>query len=501
MRINRSVEFLYKCPIRPRWTDRISRAVALIYILFMASSATAAVGLNDLDPLLSQKTIPVTPAGNALDSIDNPCGPKPLPDRVDLLYSVERALCRNPKTLQAWAGIKVQAAQYGLGKGTFLPKLEGSIQWNHDRVITDVHDIPTLSTNFYNRFRQDALNLSWVLFDFGARSASVENAWQILVAAEETHVATLQTVFLTTAKDFYSSLAAQASVDSTREIEDAARQSLNAARARVEGGVAAVSDQLQAQTAYARSVYGRARAEGNLRTSLGLLALDMGLPPNMSLRLAEQDDRHLQAPSFVKRVDELLEEAKLSHPAISAAQAQLAAAQARKRAAIANSLPTISLSARASRNDQPLSPAFGQPELQVVTRDRFLGLQLNLPFFEGFSDLYKVKGAEAQVEAQQDNLLDVEQQVAQGVWVSYQTYVTNTENLNNTEVILESARQQFTAAQQRYQRGAASILELIAAQSSLADALQQRIQALNDWRTIRLQLAASIGKLGVSAIQ
>ena len=56
-------------------------------------------------------------------------------------------------------------------------------------------------------------------------------------------------------------------------------------------------------------------------------------------------------------------------------------------------------------------------------------------------------------------------------------------------------------SQGRYKGGVGNILELLNAQSALANAEQQQIQAQSNWRIARLQLVASLGRLGVWAIK
>jgi hypothetical protein len=53
----------------------------------------------------------------------------------------------------------------------------------------------------------------------------------------------------------------------------------------------------------------------------------------------------------------------------------------------------------------------------------------------------------------------------------------------------------------RYEKGVGSIIELLSAQSALANARQRRVESLLDWRTARLQLAASLGRLNLLALQ
>lgn len=67
--------------------------------------------------------------------------------------------------------------------------------------------------------------------------------------------------------------------------------------------------------------------------------------------------------------------------------------------------------------------------------------------------------------------------------------------------IMDSAQLAFKAAERRYQKGVANILELITTLTALANAQQQRIQALAGWQNARVQLAASLGTLDLSAIR
>ena len=52
------------------------------------------------------------------------------------------------------------------------------------------------------------------------------------------------------------------------------------------------------------------------------------------------------------------------------------------------------------------------------------------------------------------------------------------------------------SAQNRYDRGAGNILEMLSVQSSLTDAQQERIQCVMEWCSARLKLMANTGMLG-----
>lgn len=483
--------------------DRAIISNFVIAIGFLVSvSPSFGAGLNFTDPLSQLDKVSLSPASTLLDTKSERIGcteDKKLEYR--LLDVVESALCHNPKTQSAWANVKAQAAQVGIAKSAYLPTLSASIQASKDHAT----NYGTASDPFYTEsnstYRSGALTLNWVLYDFGIRSSSIENTEKLLASAIASQDSVLQTVFATAVKDYYSALVALKNVQATRDIETAAKRVLDAAVFRVRGGVAAISDQYQAQTAYSQAVYNRNRAEGDLLSSLGALAMDIGQRPNSSIQLVESKDTALTDTSFVRSIDELLKTAQELHPALRAAKAELEAAQANKRNIQAQGRPSISLVSHESYSTQPQSSGVGQQYVGVTTRDRYVGVQVDIPLFEGFARSYKTLNAEAQIEEKAAALSDAELQIASGVWSNYQTFKITTANLNTTQEILTSAQLAFEAAENRYAKGVANILELINTQTSLANAQQQRIQALSGWQNARLQLASSMGTLGLWAIK
>ncbi|WP_175951825.1 TolC family protein [Burkholderia sp. BCC0405] len=83
------------------------------------------------------------------------------------------------------------------------------------------------------------------------------------------------------------------------------------------------------------------------------------------------------------------------------------------------------------------------------------------------------------------------------VWNAYPTLRSSMHNLEHNETLLSIARRSHDAAEHRYWIGGGSIIELLNAQLTLAGAKRQRIHALADWRSARLQLAAKLGKIGM----
>jgi TolC family type I secretion outer membrane protein len=410
----------------------------------------------------------------------SPCGfsntgkaPLSLPDVV------ERALCNNPQTREAWANARAQAAQVGVSGSAYLPSINATGSLTHNET----------SSTTYNQHNV-GLSLGYLLYDFGGRDATLENAKQVLAALNATQDTTIQSVFLSAVQAYYQLFATQAAVDSTKEAEKSSLESFNAAAARYGVGAGTPADKLQAQTAYSQAVLNRIRAEGDAKNAQGSLANVMGLDANQALEIVPPLARTPDA-QFEGDVARLIDEARKNRPDLAAAEAQIKAAQANVEAVQASGMPSISLTTNLNHDDTTISS---------TTNSSSLGVSVSIPLFTGFNTTYRTQAAQAQVEtrmAQRDRL---SQQVALDVWRAYQGLITQTQSLKTSADLVASASQSERVALGRYKAGVGNILDVLTAQSALASARQQNIQALYGWYTARSTLAQAVGQLDFTTI-
>lgn len=395
---------------------------------------------------------------------------------------VDLALCNNPQTREVWANARVQAAQVGVAQAAWLPELDARFGASRNYAQSSVPR--------YVNAQSTALTLSWLVFDSGARSANLEGARELLAAAAATQDAVVQSLFLAALQAFYTAQAAKAAVVSTTEAERAAREGFNAAESRYNVGAATPADRLLAQTALSQATLTRIRAEGEARNSLGTLATTIGFSAASPITVAEPGSLQPDA-AFNRDVEALIAEAELRRPDLKAAEAQVRAAEAGVDLAQAQGRPTLSLSA---------APVWA--EVDNSSRNTgVLGLTLAVPLFTGFDTTYRVRSAAAQVDvrtAQRDSLKN---QTALDVWRAYQNLATATQSLRSTADLVASAEQSERVALGRYKAGVGNVLDVLAAQSALASARLQRIQAALDWYVSRATLAQAMGALDYTLLQ
>ncbi|WWF11583.1 TolC family protein [Pseudomonas trivialis] len=450
---------------------------------------------ESLDVFATERTVAQT-ATQPIHSVPGACESSPVPARLTLEDMIERVLCHDPQARLNWANAKAQAANVGVRQSAYLPRLNASSGITTGRNDTNYEQREEYSNRGHKRQLDHRLALSWVLFDFGQRDAALRNARQLLVAANANQDEQLQQTFILAAQLYYDTLAAQNSQIAAAQVAALAAENLKAASAKHDAGAAALSDQLQAQAAYSEAALNEVRSNGALVSAKGFIALRMGLAPQTPLELAGSLTRRPNT-RFVKGIDELLEEAKQDHPSLVAAKARLNAAKAAIDESKAEGHPTLSFVANASDMQLNQSMAFNGDSR---TRDNSIGLQLNIPLFEGFGRTYQVRSAQARLEAREAEVIDVEQRISIDLWRNYQTLITETRSLERTAEWVEQSNQALEVVQGRYRAGVGSMIELLNALTAYATAEQQHINGLNSWQMARLKLAASLGRLGFWAL-
>lgn len=402
-----------------------------------------------------------------------------------LIDAVDLALCHSPQVQAAWAAIKVQAASLGQAKAAWLPTANATLSQLHNR--TAYPSSPALDNS--NNGRTAYVGMTWRLFDFGARAADQESAARLLDAALATQDATLQKALGTVVQDYFDAVSARAVVLSRGEATQYARQTLDATRRREEKGAAAANDTLQANAALAKAHLAEQRAIGDYQKAVSVLLYACGVPPESEVVLAQEQD--VLPSASVADLSQWLNATMSRHPAILAAKAQVEAADAKVRSVRTQGLPSLDFTGNYYRNGYPNQGL--QPTRSATTT---VGITLNIPLFAGFARTYQVRSAQAQADQSRAQLLDARLQLASMVVKDHAEAVAALANLDSSAQWQAAANAAVESARRRYDRGASDILELLAAESALTDARQERIRCLAEWRSARLRLFADSGTLG-----
>jgi outer membrane protein len=472
-------------------------------IAFLPSGLYAQSPIHGFDPLGTQREITAPPVVARVPEAKSapPCEFDLPSAPLQLEEVAARALCRNPLTARAWASALAQAARLGQAKAAQWPTLSGDLNGSFERANTASTNEWASQGAYNGQSRAAGLAFEWVVFDFGARSAEVAKARELLIAANQSFNGTVLDVLYTSARDYFAGVTARAQAEAAHEAEVNAAQSLAAAHARMQSGVASIADELQARTAYNQAVLNVVKATSELHEATGTLAIDMGLSPDVPIMLAAAPVATQRTAPQLEAIDALLQQALDNHPRLLAARAELHATEASIESIRAQALPNVRLQAGVSDSNRPTASIGAAGHASSSSRSSYVGVRITIPFFEGFGSTYRIREARAQAEVQQANLDEAAQQIELNVWKSYEGVRAGAQTVQQAEALEKDASLAFDAAQARYKIGVANIIELLHAQDTLVAARQQSIAALSDWFVARLSLAASLGTLDVGQMK
>jgi outer membrane protein len=403
--------------------------------------------------------------------------------RLTLTDVVDLALLNNPATRASWFQARAAADVLGSVRGGYLPTVAGLVSGSRTRSPATAGRVAGERTEY-----GPSVTLNYLVLDFGGRAGSVERARENLIATDLTYNATLQNTVLQAESAYFSYMATSALLAAERSAIAEAQANLTAAERRNTVGLATIADVLQARTALAQEQLNRETIEGNLQAARGSLAVALGLPANLPFDL-EPLPVAVPVRAIAMTVDSVINEALRNRPDLAAARAQAAAAAATVRVARSAELPALNLSSNAGRvYSRP--PIFSGPSYGVT-------LGLSVPIFNGFSHQYDVAAARAQADAVSALADQTRQQVITQVFVSYYVLQTAEQRVITADELLASAQQSEEVAAGRYREGVGSIIDLLTAQSALANARAQQVQTRWQWSTALAQLARDAGVLGL----
>lgn len=402
--------------------------------------------------------------------------------QLTLTDIVDVALRNNPATRLSWSNARAAAAAYGSSKGAYYPTIDGNV---------GVTRIKTLSAQGRSAVEQTtygpSLSLSWLLLDFGGRSGSIGAARQALLEADWTHNATIQNVVLDVEQSYFQYVATRSLLAAQRTTYQEALRNLEAAQERHRVGLATVGDVLLARTSASQARLDMETTEGVLQTTRGALALAVGLPANTPYDISPPDTT-FPVESLVDSVGSLIDRALASRPDLAASAAAVQQARERVKEVRSARLPALTVTGNANRTYLRTLPSGGNSYT--------VNFGLSIPLFAGFSRAYDQVQAEAQAQAAAARHDALQQQVVFEVYSSYYALQTSARRVRTAADLLASAQQSEEVALGRYRAGVGTVLDLLSAQSALANARAQQVQARWVWQSALAQLAHDTGVLG-----
>ena len=396
------------------------------------------------------------------------------------------ALRNNPATRKAWSEARAASAQVRQAEGYFMPTVTGVAQANRGGVSTDADMIRSDYLSY-----GPGVQVNYLIFNFGGgRQAAVEQALQTVYAANFAFNNTLQGAVLNAQLAYHGVVGAQAAVEAATSGVTDAETVMEAARTRLNAGLGVELDVLQAQAGLDQARYALASAEGALASARGLLAQAMALPADTPIQVAAPAG---ELPAELPQTDmrRLTDEALAHRPDIAALRATRAARDANVRVTGSPRWPSLYLNGSAFRNEyETYTGTTGDHQAPYSA-----ALSLQWTLFDGFQTASARDAALAQAQAAREALHQAELAASADVWNRYQQYRTALNRHRFAAASLESAKASHGLAVDSYKAGLIGVLDVLAADTQLAQARSQLVGARQDIFAALAQLAYATGRL------
>jgi len=201
----------------------------------------------------------------------------------------------------------------------------------------------------------------------------------------------------------------------------------------------------------------------------------MGLPSDLKYKM-QHLPLSLPQKKELKDVDELLTIAMDHRPDLLAARADLKSKEENVKAARLQFFPTITYDLEVEKS------YFFNGSLRD-DNDWNSIFSLNIPIFSGFSTLNSVRTAKSSKKQARANLKALELSVIQEITNAHSDVFVAYETIQYAQALLESAEKQYRIALSQYRVGVNTILDVLSAQTALADARAKKISSLTQWYT------------------
>ena len=391
-----------------------------------------------------------------------------LPELIDLAQRV------NPETRVAWEAARRAALAVGLVESEYFPVLAISALGGYQSLGVAVPK--TVASDGFFRFdlarAVPALNLKWLLLDFGRRGSAWDAAKERLLAANLGFNRKHQQIAFGVQRAFYGLTSIRARIAVAQSSLDAARAVQEATESRLRNGLATRPELALARQQTAQAAFELEEVLDRERDAQVTLTESIGASPRAPIQVIDFSAQPAPATlqdSVEKAIDRALEK----RPDLIAKVAALRASEAELSRARAAYWPTLSLigdvgavlgKARITTDGQSTG-WFGatQPSYGI-------GLSFEWEIFDGGARRRRVELAESTRRGAQDEITATRDRAVSEVWKAYTDVKLAFRRLDVAAALVDASQQSYEDSLRSYQVGLGTLTDLLAARRELSRA-------------------------------
>ncbi|MCS7177563.1 MAG: TolC family protein [Candidatus Kapabacteria bacterium] len=423
-------------------------------------------------------------------------GSKPL----SLGECLRLAFAKHPDLLTASAQLSATGAELTAAFGMYLPSLNFSAGYSRQLNVQggrsvniggQVIRLPAVDPDAYSL----SLTGSYILFDGFGREYTFQRAQSAVSAAEATLAYTRQRVAAEVIQLYMEALKAERLVAVRQQHYELGQRELERVRATVEVGRQPVTTLYAQEAEVAKREVELLQAKQQYELALARLRHLVGAELTDPIVLADPTLPDSLTPETARALrqqwgtfSELLQRALQNRQDYRAAQRRVEAARAAIAAARSQYFPTLTAAGGWSWANSALRD-FGQ------LGRAFVGLQLTATLFDNFRTNAQLQAAEVQHVQAQAELEKLRQGIAQELQESLLTLEVIAQQLEAAYRSLRSATMYMENVRSRYELGAATSVELFAAEAQRTSAAATVVSLSYDFLAAQARVQYAVGLL------
>ena len=417
-----------------------------------------------------------------------------VPEEVDLSQPLTLEQCiqlgleKATSMRNARLSLAIQELRVNNARADYFPRITSSGRYEFSN---------SLDFGFEPENYDLGLTGQYTLWDNGQREVSFAQAKEGLTITTNRNEGIKQNLILQITQAYYDVLKDSELVKVSEDVLERSKENTAQTVALKNAGILIPADVATARVREANSELSLLNNKNSLQISQATLPRLMGLDPGLLINVVvdESFQQYIERGTIEKidiTVEETIEIALANRPEFKENEAQIKQQQWSLTLSKLQRWPRLSATANYNVNlDDYLRERHNFSDF----RSWSVGASLNFTLFDGGVLGNKVREQNMQLEQARENASDLERSVALGVRQSYL-------NLKRSETAVEISNTQVVNAQLsldviegRYKVGKAILLEVLDAQTSYAQALNNQVNAFYDYKVAKVRLEDAMGVL------
>lgn len=405
---------------------------------------------------------------------------------ADLLETFHAAQANDPVFAAARATQQAGQEKLSQGRSLLMPSINLNANTTFNNQNARYQGFLSSASGDYN-YNSNGYGVTLVqpLFRQQNWQAYSESELQAAQAGMQLKIAE-QDLILRTAQAYFDVLIAQDSVGLAEAQKTSISEQLEQAKRNFEVGSATITDTLEAQARFDQTGAQQIAAQNNLEIKRSALQQLINAMPKDLKPLGK--DFKLEAPQPAD-MDKWVETAQSGNLQLAIAQASAEIADKEVARNRGGHYPTVDLVANYSKNSTG-------GVMSNDTTSKSVGVQLNMPLFQGGAVNSKWREAEANRERARQELENARRNVALQTRQAYLGVVSGIAQVQALQQALASSVSVLDASKLGHEVGVRTNLDVLNAQQQLYSTRRDLYQAQYNYLVSELQLKAAVGSLG-----